>query len=156
MTATQKKALKALHFEILIGAPRTQVWTTMLYTPGYEQWTQSFCEGSHYIGSWEAGTPIRFCDPAGNGMISEIADHRPAEFVSIRHLGMIIDGKEDTDSEAVRSWTPCYENYRYSDAAGGTLVQVDMETSAEYETMFAEMWPRALQRLKALCEGQPL
>lgn len=156
MNATQKKALKTLHFEIRIGAPRTRVWTTMLQSPGYEQWTQAFCEGSHYQGSWDAGAQIRFLDPDGNGMVSEIAEHRPAEYVSIRHLGMIANGKEDTDSDAVRSWAPCYENYRFSDAAGGTLLQIEMETSADYETMFAEMWPRGLQRLKALCEGQPL
>ncbi len=58
------------HFDILIQAPRQRVWSTMLESPTYEQWTSAFCEGSHYKGSWDEGATIRFFDPAGNGMVS--------------------------------------------------------------------------------------
>lgn len=140
------------HFDILIQAPRRQVWTTMLEAPTYEQWTRAFCEGSRYEGSWDQGARIRFLDPAGNGMVSEIADHRPAEFVSIRHLGFIENGKEDTTSEAVRAWAPCYENYTFTDEASGTRVNVVIDTFTGYEEMMANTWPPALQALKTLCE----
>lgn len=142
------------HFDILIQAPRRHVWTTMLEAPTYEQWTSAFCEGSRFEGSWDQGARIRFLDPAGNGMVSEIAEHRPAEYVSIRHLGFIENGKEDTTSEAVRAWTPCYENYTFTDEAGGTRVNVVLDTFTGYEEMMANTWPRALQALKALCEPQ--
>ena len=142
------------HFDILIHAPRQHVWATMLEAPTYEQWTSAFCEGSHFKGSWDEGATIRFFDPAGNGMVSEIAEHRPAEFVSIRHLGFISNGKDDTTSEAVRAWAPCYENYTFTDEGGGTRVKVDMDTFAGYEEMMANAWPRALQALKALAEGK--
>ena len=55
------------HHEIEIHAPREAVWRAMLHSPGYEQWTAAFCEGSRYEGSWEAGTPIRFLGPDGGG-----------------------------------------------------------------------------------------
>ena len=141
------------HFDIFIQAPRQRVSAIMLDAPTYEQWTSAFCEGSRFEGSWEQGARIRFLDPAGHGMVSEIAEHRPAEFVSIRHLGFIENGKEDTTSEAVRAWAPCYENYTFTDEAGGTRVKVDMDTFAGYEDMMADTWPRALQALKSLCEG---
>ncbi|MGE0350581.1 SRPBCC family protein [Hydrogenophaga sp.] len=144
--------MKTQHFEILIQAPRERVWTTMLQSPTYEQWTAAFCEGSRFEGSWNAGQAIRFLDPAGNGMVSEIAEHRPAEFVSIRHLGFIENGREDTTSEAVRAWAPCYENYRFSDEGGGTRLSVDSDVFGDYEDMMARTWPLALERLKALCE----
>ena len=147
--------MKTQHFDILIHAPRQAVWRTMLHTPTYEQWTSAFCEGSRYEGSWDAGQRIRFLTPTGEGMVAEIAEHRPGEFVSIRHLGEIRDGAEDTTSDKVRAWAPAYENYRFSDEDGGTRVQVEADVFGSYETYMAETWPQALARLKALCEGAP-
>lgn len=144
--------MKTLHFDILIHAPREHVWRSTLFSPTYERWTATFSEGSRYEGSWEAGTPIRFCGPNGDGMLAEIAEHRPAEFVSIRHLGMIHDGVEDTTSEAVRAWAPCVENYTFSNEAGGTRVRVDVDVFGTYEDWMAQTWPKALLALKAVCE----
>ena len=144
--------MPTLHFDIHITAPREHVWRTMLYSPGYERWTATFCEGSRYEGSWDAGSTIRFCGPNGDGMVAQIAEHRPAEFVSIRHLGVIANGVEDTTSEAVRAWTPCFENYAFTDEAGGTLVRVDVEVFGTYEDWMAQIWPKALLALKAVCE----
>lgn len=140
------------HFDILIHAPRERVWNTMLHPDTYREWTAAFCEGSYFEGSWDAGATIRFLSPEGGGMVSEIAEHRPAEFVSIRHLGVIQDGVEDTSSDAIKAWAPCYENYRFTDEAGGTRLQVDSDVFGGYEAFMAETWPRALKRLKDLCE----
>ena len=140
------------HFDILIQAPRERVWTIMLQSPTYEQWTSVFCEGSRFEGSWDAGQTIRFFGPDGNGMVSEIAVHRPAEFVSIRHLGMIDNGVEDTTSEAVRAWAPCFENYSFTDEAGGTRLRVDCDVFGSYEDWMNQTWPKALQALKNICE----
>ena len=140
------------HHQILIHAPREHVWRSMLFSPTYERWTAPFCEGSRYEGSWDAGSTIRFCAPNGDGMVAEIAEHRPAEFVSIRHIGMIHNGVEDTTSEAVRAWTPCVENYTFSDEAGGTLVRVDVDVFGTYEDWMNEAWPKALLALKAVCD----
>ncbi len=141
------------HFDILIQAPRERVWATMLQSPTYEQWTSAFCEGSRFEGSWQQGDAIRFLDPAGNGMVSEIAEHRPAEFVSIRHLGFIEKGREDTTSDAVRAWAPCHENYTFTDEGGGTRLRVDLDAFGGYEDMMARLWPPALEQLKQLCES---
>lgn len=140
------------HHDILIHAPREHVWRSTLFSPSYERWTATFCEGSRYEGSWEAGTPIRFCGPNGDGMVSEIAEHRPGEFVSIRHLGMVNDGVEDTTSEAVRAWAPCFENYTFTDEAGGTRVRVEVDVFGTYEDWMNEVWPKALLALKSVCE----
>ena len=144
--------MRTQHHEILIHAPREHVWRSTLFSPSYERWTATFCEGSRYEGSWEAGTPIRFCGPNGDGMVAEIAEHRPAEFVSIRHLGMVTDGVEDTTSEAVRAWAPCFENYTFIDEAGGTRVRVDIDVFGTYEDWMNEAWPKALLALKTVCE----
>lgn len=147
--------MQKLHFSIVIDASREQVYSKMLDKPTYQQWTEEFAHGSTYEGSWERGAKIRFIDPSGGGMLSEIAENRPNEFVSIRHVGMIgSDGVEDTTSEAVKDWTPAYENYTFTDKDGGTEVAVEMDASDEWAGMMAEMWPHALERLKKLCEGK--
>lgn len=44
-------------------------------------------------------------------MTSEIAESRKPEFISIKHLGVVLAGKEDTTSEEAKKWAPAYENY---------------------------------------------
>lgn len=143
---------KTLRFSIDIRAPRRQVWSTMLDAVTYEAWTAPFCEGSRYEGSWEPGQRLRFLTPGGEGMVSEVVENRPGEFVSIRHLGSIQDGVEDTTSDAVRAWAPSFENYRYTDTGDGTRVDVEVETLPGYEAFMEETFPRALALLKAICE----
>lgn len=146
---------KKLQFSTEIAAPREQVFATMLDPVAYRDWTSPFAEGSYYEGRWQQGQKIRFMSPSGDGMVSEIAEHRPNEFTSIRHLGYISGGVEDTHSEAIRAWAPAYENYTFVDMPGGTRVVVDQDATEEFEQYIAHAWPLALQRLKVLCEAGP-
>jgi len=76
----------------------------------------------------------------------------PYEFVSIRHLGMIEQGVEDTTSEKVRAWAPAHENYRFADTPGGCRVVVTLDTAPEWEQYMLDTYPKALARLKEMCE----
>ena len=144
---------KTLHFSTIILAPVAQVWALMLDREGYEHWTAAFCEGSTFVGSWDEGQAMRFLAPNGDGMVAEIAQNRRHEFVSIRHLGEIVAGVEDTRSDKVRAWAPAYENFAFRPAPGGTEVVVSVDVVPEFETYMNETYPKALARLKALCEG---
>ena len=145
---------KTLTFDIVIRAPRARVWTTMLDPETYKAWTAAFCEGSHFVGSWDEGAKIRFLSPSGDGMTAVIAENRPREFVSIRHLGVIEKGVEDTSSDKVRAWAPAYENYRLSDVPDGCRLTVTLDTVPEYEQYMRDTFPKALALLKDLCERQ--
>jgi uncharacterized protein YndB with AHSA1/START domain len=145
--------MKRLHFETSIDAPRKDVWKAMLEREGYRKWTAEFLEGSDYEGSWEKGEAIRFIAPDGGGMSAVIAENRPYEFVSIKHIGFIKDGTEDTDSEDVRKWAPAFENYTLSEVGGSTKVEVDLDVSPEWEQTMAEKWPKALAKLKEISEA---
>lgn len=144
--------MKTLTFDITIHAPPERVWRTLFEPEGYRAWTAAFCEGSHFVGSWEQGAKIRFLAPSGDGMSSEIAENRPHEVMSIRHLGMIEKGVEDTTSEKVRAWAPCYENYRLAAVPGGCTVRVSLDTADEWEAYMRDTFPKALALLKDLCE----
>ncbi len=96
---------------------------------------------------------IRFLSPDGCGMTSVIAENRPHEFLSIRHLGIIKDGVEDTESEEARSWAPAYENYSFSASGTATELAVDMDVTPEFEEYMVKTWPKALAKLKAISES---
>lgn len=145
-------ALETLTFETSIAASPHRVWDVMLADETYRQWTEAFTAGSHYEGKWEVGARMRFLDPNGGGMISEISELRPAEFLSIKMLGWIIDGVEDTESEAVTSWAPGYETYTLEASDGGTVLRVTSDSLPEYKAMMEAAWPNALARLKQICE----
>jgi uncharacterized protein YndB with AHSA1/START domain len=144
--------MKKLTFEIQINAPVEKVWNVMLDKDTYEQWTTEFSEGSTYDGSWEQGAEILFLGPDGGGMIAEIAELRKFKFVSIRHLGMIENG--EADLERGKDWDSAYENYTFEAKDGGTHLTIHQDMLPEYEEMFLEMWPRALKKLKEICERQ--
>jgi hypothetical protein len=143
---------KTLNFSVSIRAPRRIVWDTMLGADGYKAWTSAFCEGSHFVGSWDEGSKIQFLAPSGDGMTAVIAESKPYEHVSIRHLGEVSQGVEDTTSDKVRAWAPAYENYTLADAAGATTLTVSLETVPAYEQYMLDTFPKALDLLRDLCE----
>lgn len=143
---------KRIQFTVNIKAPVNVVWQHVTSPESYRQWTSSFAEGSHFQGSWESGAKILFLGPNGDGMVSEIAESRANEFISIRHLGFIANGVEDTVSEAVRAWAPAFENYTFLSTKEGTSMIVYQDVSAEWEEYISQAWPKALDILKKLSE----
>lgn len=147
-------SVKRVQFSTTIAAPVSTVYAAMLDPESYRQWTSAFTYGSYYEGSWQEGDRIKFLSPSGDGVIAEIAENRPNEFVSIRHFGFIAQGVEDTESEAVRAWAPAYENYTFTPTPDGTRLVVVQDVTEKLESYMAEAWPKALAKLKALCEHE--
>jgi hypothetical protein len=144
--------VKTLTFSVLIQSPRHVVWKTMLDPEGYKVWTAAFIAGSYFLGSWETGEKIQFLSTSGDGMTAVIADNRLYEFVSVRHVGEISAGVEDTTSPKVLAWAPAYENYSFVDSISGTKVTVTLDTAPEYEKYMLDAYPKALALLKEHCE----
>ena len=145
-----------IHFTKTIDADVKKVWHTMLDDETYRIWTQKFQEGSYYEGSWDQGSDIRFLAPDKDGrlmgMLSSINENRKYQFVSIVHRGMIIDDTIDTTSDECKKWAESYENYTFTEMGDKTEVQIDMNVPDEYSEMMSDMWPTALDALKAECE----
>jgi uncharacterized protein YndB with AHSA1/START domain len=144
-----------LTFSTTINAPKELVWRTMLEDATYRKWTSAFQEGSHAITDWKTGSKALFVGPDGTGMVSRIAEHRPNEFLSIEHVGVVKNGVEDTTSAEVKEWAGALENYtlRESGGGGGKLT-IDMDTADSYKQYFEETWPKALAALKELSESR--
>jgi uncharacterized protein YndB with AHSA1/START domain len=145
-------SIKRIQLSEFIATPAAIVFDTMTGAESYRQWTSAFTEGSYFEGSWMQGQRIRFLYPGG-GIVAEVAEHRANAYISIKHLGLIVHGVEDTQSESVRAWAPLFENYTFVTVAGGTRLEIAQDVTAELETFMQQAWPKALARLKALCEA---
>ena len=144
--------VKRVRFEATINAPAKTVWDAMFGAETYPEWTSAFVEGSTFKGTWEQGSRMHFLAPSGDGMVAEIAEARPHQFLSIRHLGFVSNGVEDTESDAVRAWAPAYEDYTLETTHEGTRVLVDQDLTEDAVEAMRDTWAKALERLAQLCE----
>lgn len=148
--------LVRLHFEILIKNSPAEVYSTMLEKPTYEEWTDVFSPGSTYIGTWEEGSRILFVSQGvegnQNGMVSQIVKNKENKLVDIEHLGELREGVEIMDGKEVEMWKGAHEIYTFEEKGTDTLLLVDLDTTMEYDDFFTEAYPKALGKLKEICE----
>ena len=148
--------LEMLHFEISIKAGRDIVFHTMLDEKTYPLWTAEFNPDSHFKGTWEKGSKMVFLGSDDNnkigGMVSRIKEFIPNRFVSIEHYGIIQDGEEILSGPEVDKWAGVLENYTFTFDNDETVVAVDVDTNQEFKSYFVETWPKALEKLKLICE----
>jgi hypothetical protein len=85
-------------------------------------------------------------------MVSMIASKKPNEYMSFKHLGFVMNGVEDTQSEKVKEWAGAMENYTLKQADGKTELIVDMDINDEYKDYFLKTWPLALGKVKEMAE----
>ncbi|MDQ7948284.1 MAG: SRPBCC domain-containing protein [Pedobacter sp.] len=146
-----------MEFNIEIKAPRKEVWEVLFGKETYPIWTKAFSEGSRVETDWKKGSKALFLDGQNRGMVSKIAENVPNEFMSIEHLGYYKDGQEDYETAKKENWAGAKENYTLTDLNGQTNLHIFMEMNETEENkqmidMFADMWPKALAKVKELAE----
>lgn len=153
--------MKKVQFKTDIHAPAALVYNAMLGLSDiqtYEQWTAEFNAGSTYEGSWTKGSKILFIGTGENGekggMVAEIAENMPGRFVSIRHYGILKGDQEITSGPEVEKWAGGLENYTFEESNGITTITIDVDITEDFADYFNATWPKALAKLKELCEQQ--
>lgn len=151
--------MKKLQFSVNIKVPANKVYDLMLGISDkstYERWTTHFNPTSSYEGSWNKGNRIHFIgiDDKGEkgGMVSEIVENNPSKFVSIKHVGLLVAGKEILDGPDVEKWTGGFENYTFNENNGISTVVVEVDVTEDFENYMNESYPKALDKLKEICE----
>ncbi|PZD79342.1 SRPBCC domain-containing protein [Mesonia sp. K7] len=145
--------MKKQTFTTRIKAPKEKVWEVLWGDETYPQWTSAFSEGSIAKTDWKEGSKVEFIDRKSNsGMLARIAEKKEPEVMSFEHYGIIKDGVEDTQSEEVKAWAGARENYYLTQTGEETELKVISDVNEEYEEMFADMWPKALKKLKEISE----
>ncbi len=74
--------------------------------------------------------------------------------MSLRYLGQIVRGVDDTTSDAAQEFIGAHENYSFTEADGVTKVEVEVESVEDWAAMLNETWPVALAKLKDLAEAR--
>ncbi|WP_026933383.1 SRPBCC domain-containing protein [Christiangramia echinicola] len=143
--------MKRLHYQIEIKCPQENVFSTMLNEKHYREWTAIFSPGSHYEGNWEEGSEIKFLTITDSGekegMLSKIKKVEANKYISIQHLAMLQKGKEIPFKGG-----SFYENYYFVAKGNSTVLKVEMDTEDDWFDYFDKTWPKALQKLKEVCE----
>ena len=103
--------METLNYEIHINAPIQKVWDLLWKPETYSIWTQFFTPGSQMKTDWEIGGKTYFVDQAGDGMVSTIESLNEPYEVVFKHLGMIKNGVEDTETKEVKEWSGAEEKY---------------------------------------------
>lgn len=148
--------MKRLHYNIDINAPAAKVANTMLGKETYKKWTEAFNPTSDFEGSWEKGATIQFTgiskEGKKEGMVAEVMEHIPNEFVSLRHYGVLDGDQVITEGPAVAGWAGALENYSFNEQDGKTTLSVAVDCNEQYLDYFDNTWPLALGKLKVLAE----
>ena len=151
--------MKKLQFKVNINSPVSKIYDLMLGLKNkstYEQWVSVFNPTSTYEGSWDKWSKILFVwvDENGEkwGMISRIVENIPNKFVSIQHYGLLNAGVEITEGLEVEKWANGFENNTFEENNKYTTITVELDTNEDFVDFMQEMYPKALDKLKELCE----
>lgn len=131
------------------------VWELIVDPEYYRLWTVAFHEGSFFEGDWTKGSKIRFVseDESGivTGMVSTIEENDYPNHISIKHLGLVMNGIEDYDSEYTKVWAPAFENYHLArNEDGGCTFLLEQDMPEDYVEDFKQMWIAGFQKMGTL------
>jgi uncharacterized protein YndB with AHSA1/START domain len=148
---------KQLRFDIFIQCDPEKVHHILVQPDSYRQWTSEFNPTSRYEGNWKEGASIRFvgdgADGKSGGIIGRIRREVPGKYLSLEHYGLIKDGVDIFEGAEVEPWAGAQENYHFEKEGNGTRLTVTLETNADFESYFQSTWPKALLKLKSICEA---
>lgn len=153
-------AIESLRFDIEINCDPETVYKIMLDEEHFKEWTSTFNPASHFVGSWEKGSTITFLGTDENGktggMVGEIKENVPYQFVCTEYKAVIAEGKETTTGPEAEGWIGGLENYTFKKKGGKTILSVDLvaKIKPEFKSYFTETYPKALEKLKSICEAR--
>lgn len=145
--------MKNVTYNISIAASPKMVWDTMIGVETYKEWTNAAWPGSDFKGEWKQGENLHFSGPDGSGTLATVTTFDPYNKILLTHIAMLQPGSvEDRTSEWAKKWVGSLESYSLAENNGATKLTVDMSIPADWEEMFNNDWPIALDRLKQICE----
>jgi hypothetical protein len=147
--------MKTLSFNTTIHADRQKVWEAMTQPETFRQWIDAAFPGSYSEGEWKQGADIRFYGPDKSGTLMHVDEFRPYEYIGGTHTAILQKGGIiDRESEEAKGWIGSKENYTYTENGNATDLTVEIVmVDPAWTDMFNEGWPKALKKLKEICEA---
>lgn len=142
-----------ISLSIKISATAERIWEAMLADTTYRIWTSCFYEGSYAEGDWSVGGIVYFKSPEGDGLISEVIKHRPADIISFRHIGVLERGAERYEGPEASKWIGAVETYHVEPGHNYCELHIRQDLDKSYMEWFTATWKKALEKLKELAEN---
>jgi len=139
--------MKNLVFEQQINAKREKVWEVLFTQDAYQKWSSAMNEGTYFEGDWSEDSTMKFLDQSNNGMYNVVEKNNFPEELSMKHLGWIIDGKQEP-----QNWEDSTVSYFLEPNENGTLLTVKVNSLDEFVDFFRTKYPKNLELIKQLSE----
>ena len=145
--------INRLHFSIDIEAEKNKIWDALWDLDSYRDWASVFFEGSYAItNNWEEGSTVLFLAPDQSGIYSHIENHIPNKIMSFKHIGSVINGKEQPLDDEAKKWSGATETYTLTEGFKNNTLNVDIDILSEHLDFMSEKFPKALEKIKNNCE----
>ena len=144
--------INRLHFSIEIKATKDVIWEALWGDAAYRDWISIFSEGSYAVTDhWKEGSKVYFLSPDKSGIYSIIEKHIPTEIIKFKHIGSVVNGKEQIVDEATQKWSGATETYTLTQSADTNTLTIDIDVLDEHLEFMSDRLPKALDRIKQNC-----
>ncbi len=147
--------INRLKFSIDIEAEKNTIWKALWNEHSYREWASIFFEGSFVVcNNWKEGSKVHFLGPDQSGIYSIIAKHSPNKIIAFKHIGSVVEGKEQPIDEESKKWTGATEIYSLSKGTETNTLTVEIDVLNEHLEFMTNTFPKALEKIKKNCIQQ--
>ena len=144
--------INRLKFSIDIKANREKIWEALWNDKNYRDWCGVFAEGSYYVvDNWKEGNKIMFLASDQSGIFSIIERYVPNKTVQFRHIGNVLNGKEQLIDDETKKWSGAKETYTLIEGSGFFTLLVEIDVLDEHVEFMSTKLPIALEKIKNNC-----
>ncbi len=141
-----------LRFSIDIKTEKAKVWNALWNENSYREWAGIFFEGSYAVtDNWKVGSTVLFLSPDQSGIYSTIEKHIPNKIIQFKHIGSVLEGKEQPVNHETETWSGATESYSLTEEKGTVTLLVEIDILDEHLDFMKNTFPKALERVKFNC-----
>ena len=145
--------MNRLHFSIDIKAEKTKIWNALWDDNSYRDWVSVFFEGSYAVtDNWKEGSTVLFLAPDKSGIYSIVEKHIPNEVIQFKHIGTVVNGKEQPIDDEKKTWSGASEIYRLAEGKDSNTLAVEIDVMDEHLEFMKSTFPKALEKIKNNCD----
>jgi len=141
--------INRLQLSIDIKANKEKIWEALWDDAHYRDWSSVFGEGSHYVvESWKEGSKILFLSSDQSGIYSIIERHVPNNSIQFKHIGNVLNGKEQFIDDETKKWSGATETYSLKEGSGFFTLLIEIDVLDEHVEFMSSKLPAALEKIK--------
>lgn len=146
--------MKQLQFSVQIQAPRAVVWGTLWQDESFRDWAGLIDPGTYMVGELKEGNQIQFISAENGYGVTSLVD----KVIENEQLVLLHQADTQDSGQNLRApeWTGGAEMYELREENGATILTATFDTPDELIELFNTLYPKALDRVRALAEQTAL